>query len=84
MAKEIIKKIEVILGKHLTQSPFENQLDPLRTLVACHKDTPHKYLLDEAGRLIGLKLSAAELDDAKWKQIADFLDNESVSLQALN
>ena len=84
MKPEIVLEIEKLIGKSLARSPLEDQLDPLRTLVAIQKNAPQKYLLDVEDRLIGLNLFASELDDAKWKKIADLLDSEAISLQALN
>ncbi len=84
MKPEIVLKIEEILGKTLAQSPLEDQLDPLRTLIAIQKNALHKFLLDAEGRLIGLNLSVSELNNTKWQQIVDLLDSEAISLHALN
>ena len=84
MKPEIVEAIEAVLGESLAQSPSENQPDPLRTLVAIQNQMPHKYLLDNEGRFVGLNLSSSGLNDGQWQQIVNLLNKEAISLQALN
>jgi internalin A len=76
MKPDLIQHIEELLNTTLHPAP------PVG-LMAFKKNQP-KYLLDEQGNLIGLNLAATGLNDEQWQKIASIVEENAVSLQALN
>jgi small GTP-binding protein len=68
---------------NITLHPAPPFPTPLDGLMAFKENCP-KYLLDEQGHLTGLNLAATGLNDEQWQKVASILEENAVSLNALN
>lgn len=80
----IVRQIEQLYDDHVELDEVSRNLPhPLNEAMA-FKEGKSKYLIDELGRLIGLNLAGTGLDDERWQEIVDLLEEHEVRLQALN
>lgn len=82
MQPPIIARIKSLTGKELHPAAAYG-FDPVSRVMPIRKEAPLRYLWQD-GRLTGLNLAGAGIDDAQWRQILDAIAEEAAHLQALN